>query len=131
MKRFLWFSAFILVISGATAQTGASPKAAPKKSTSSARVSAKDVQELRDALAAQQKQAEEQRQQLDQVRSQLQQLLDATQQANASAQQGAGQRRAGADYSLAGPAIGHGGPAPGEPGFYQRHRGENRACACG
>jgi hypothetical protein len=86
MKRFLWFSAFILVISGATAQTGASPKAAPKKSTSSARVSAKDVQELRDALAAQQKQAEEQRQQLDQVRSQLQQLLDATQQTSASAQ---------------------------------------------
>jgi hypothetical protein len=86
MKRFLWFSAFILAISGATAQTGTSPKAAPQKSASSARVSAKDVQELRDALAVQQKQAEEQRRQLDQLKSQLQQLLDATQQANASAQ---------------------------------------------
>ena len=86
MKRFLWFSAFILVISGATAQTGANPKVSPNKLASQARVSAKEVQELRDALAAQQKQADEQRQQLDQLRSQLQQLLDASQQANASAQ---------------------------------------------
>jgi Putative porin len=91
MKRFLWFGAFILVISGATAQTGANPKATPpkptvKKSAAPARVSAKEVQELRDALAAQQKQSDEQRQQLEQVKSQLQQLLEATQQANASAQ---------------------------------------------
>src|ERR1700736_4785623 len=85
MKRFLWFSAFILVISSATAQTGANPKATPKKPASQARVSAKEVQELREVLAAQQKQADEQRQQLDQLKSQLQQLLDATQQANASA----------------------------------------------
>jgi hypothetical protein len=96
MKRFLWFSAFtlsvlILTIGGAGAQTNPSPKnaapeAAPKKSAAPARVTAKEVQELRDALAAQQRQADEQRQQLDQVRSQLQQLIDATQQANASAQ---------------------------------------------
>ena len=85
MKRFLWFSAFILVISSATAQTGANPKATPKKPASRARVSAKEVQELREALAAQQKQADEQRQQLDQLKSQLQQLLDVTQQANAAA----------------------------------------------
>jgi hypothetical protein len=95
MKRFLWlsalFSAFVLIVGSAGAQTSASsknaaPKPAPKKSAAPARVTAKEVQELRDALAAQQKQAEEQRQQLDQVRSQLQQLIDATQQANASAQ---------------------------------------------
>ena len=85
MKRFLCFSAFILVISSATAQTGANPKATPQKPASQARVSAQEVQELREALAAQQKQADEQRQQLDQLKSQLQQLLDATQQANASA----------------------------------------------
>jgi len=85
MKRFLWFSAFILVISSATAQTGANPKATRKKPASQVRVSAKEVQELHEALAAQQKQADEQRQQLDQLKSQLQQLLDATQQANASA----------------------------------------------
>ncbi len=92
MKRFVWFTVFILVMGGAAmAQTAASPKAAAphstsKKAASPARVSAKDVQELRDALAAQQRQSEDQRQQLDQVRSQLQQLLDATRQANASAQ---------------------------------------------
>jgi hypothetical protein len=85
MKRLLWFSAFILVISSATAQTGANRKAPPKKPAGQARVSAKEVHELREALAAQQKQADEQRQQLDQLKSQLQQLLDATQQANASA----------------------------------------------
>jgi hypothetical protein len=86
MKRFWWFSAFIVVIGSAMGQTGANPKAAPKKSVVQTRVSAKEVQELREALAAQQKQAEQQRQQLDQLKSQLQQLLDATQQANASAQ---------------------------------------------
>ena len=57
-----------------------------KKKSSAARVSAKEVQELRDALAAQQKQVEEQRQQFDQLKAQLQQLLDATQQANTAAQ---------------------------------------------
>jgi hypothetical protein len=91
MKRFLWLSAFIIVISGATAQTGANPQGSPsksslRKSAGQARVSAEELQELRQALAAQQKQADEQRQQLDQLKSQLQQLLDATQQANASAQ---------------------------------------------
>jgi hypothetical protein len=91
MKRFLWFRVFLLMIGSAMAQAGASPEAAPpapaaKKTASQARVSAKDVQELRDALAAQQRQSEEQGQQLDQLRSQLQQLLAATQQANASSQ---------------------------------------------
>jgi len=95
MKRLLWFSAFILSISSATAQTGASPKATTPKSTAKrsaapARVSAKEVEELRDALAAQQKQYDEQRKQLDEVKSQLQQLLEATRQANASAQKAQG-----------------------------------------
>jgi hypothetical protein len=91
MKRYLWFSAFIMVISSATAQAGANPKATSpkptvKKSAAPARVSSREVQELRDALASQQRQSDEQRQQLEQVKSQLQQLLEATQQANASAQ---------------------------------------------
>jgi len=91
MKRLLWFTPFILMISGATAQTDANPKVTPpkpavKKPGVPARVSPREVQELRDALAAQQKQSEEQRLQLDQVKSQLRQLLEATQQANASAQ---------------------------------------------
>jgi hypothetical protein len=91
MKRFWWLSVFILVISGATAQTGANPKATPLKSTvkrpsGQSRVSAKEVQDLREALAVQQKQADEQRQQLEQVEFQLQQLIEATQLANAAAQ---------------------------------------------
>ncbi len=84
MRPFLWFSLFMLVISGAAAQTGATPKAASKKSNQR-RVSAKEVQELREALAAQQQQLQEQNRQMDQLKSQLQQLLDVTQQANASA----------------------------------------------
>ena len=85
MRQFFWFSAFMLVISGAAAQTNTPPKAAAKK-PNQARVSAKEVQELRDALAAQQQQLQEQSRQMEQLKSQWQQLLDVTQQANASAQ---------------------------------------------
>ncbi len=97
MKRFSWSSALslvfltsVIVTGGAMAQTvessGATlPKPGLKKSANE-RVSVKDVQQLRDALAAQQRQSDEQRQQLDQLKSQLQQLLDATRQANASSQ---------------------------------------------
>lgn len=77
---------FLALIGGAMAQSGTPPKTSAKKAAPPARVTAREVRELREALAAQQKQADEQRQQLDQIRSQLQQLLDATQQANASAQ---------------------------------------------
>jgi len=85
MRQFLWVGSFMLVISVAAAKTGAPAKAAAKKSNR-ARVSANQMQELRDALAAQQKQVEEQRQQLDQLKSQLQQLLDGTQQSSAAVQ---------------------------------------------
>jgi hypothetical protein len=89
MKPFMWFSVLMLTTSTAAAQTASPPKPAARKS-SAARVSPKEVQELRDALAAQQKQVEEQRQQFDQLKAQLQQLLDATLQANAAAQKGQG-----------------------------------------
>jgi Putative porin len=85
MRQILWFSTFMLVVSVAAGQTGAAAKASTKKSNQ-ARVSAKEVKELRDALAAQQHQLQEQSQQMDQLKVQLQQLLDVTQQANASAQ---------------------------------------------
>lgn len=84
MRRFLWFSVFILVINGA-AQTDTT-KPAQKRTTVHA-ATAKEVQELRDALAAQQQQMEQQRQQMDQLKSQLQQLLDATQHASGAALQ--------------------------------------------
>ncbi len=91
MRQVLWFSTIILLIGGAAAQTSAGSKAGSRKPTAkspsaSARVTAQEVQELRDALAAQQRRSEEQSQQLDQLKSQLQQLLDADQHASASAQ---------------------------------------------
>ena len=90
MRAIVWFSVFTLMTGAAAAQTGTSPKPSSKKAVSPARVSAKEAQELRDALAAQQQQMEEQRQQMDQMKSQLQQLLDATRQANTAAQKGQG-----------------------------------------
>jgi hypothetical protein len=88
MKALVWFTVLTLA-AVAVAQTDSKPQATPKKAKS-ATVSAREVQELRDALAAQQEQMEAQRQQMDQLRSQLQQVLDATQQANALAQKGQG-----------------------------------------
>ncbi len=91
MKPILRCSALLVMVGSAMAQTSANrgvraPKTHPQKTVSRARVSLKDVQELRAALAAQQRQSDEQRQQLEQLKSQLQQLLDATQRASASAQ---------------------------------------------
>jgi Putative porin len=64
------------------------PQTTPKTKTTAKQraASAKDVQELRDALAAQQQQTEQQRQQIEQLRLQLQQLIDANQQSTAAAQ---------------------------------------------
>jgi Putative porin len=71
-----------------SAQTGAP---VPQKRTASAKqtVTVKEVQDLKEAVAAQQQQIKQQNQLVDQLRSQLQQLLDATQQANAAAQKAA------------------------------------------
>jgi Putative porin len=71
-----------------SAQTGAPEpqKRAAKPSTS---VTVKEVQDLKEAVAAQQLQIRQQNQLVDQLKSQLQQLIDATQQANAAAQKAA------------------------------------------
>ncbi|HXA86457.1 MAG TPA: putative porin, partial [Candidatus Dormibacteraeota bacterium] len=87
MKALLRVSVLTLVATIAVAQTDSKP-ASGRKTSSRPAASAKEVQDLRDALAAQQQQMEAQRQQVDQLKSQLQQLLDATQQANAAAQKG-------------------------------------------
>ena len=87
MKALLRVSVLTLVATIAVAQTDSKP-ASTSKTSSRPAASAKEVQDLRDALAAQQQQMEAQRQQVDQLKSQLQQLLDATQQANAAAQKG-------------------------------------------
>ncbi len=85
MRSFVCFSALLLVTASAmTAQTASKPRVRAGKPSSA--VSAREVQELRDALAAQQQQMQRQRQQMEQLKSQLQQLLEASQQSNASAQ---------------------------------------------
>jgi hypothetical protein len=85
MKSLVSFVVLVLAVT-VLAQTESPSKAGAKTTTKSPTVSAKEVQALRDALAAQQRQTEQQNRQLEQLRSQVQQLLDATQQANASAQ---------------------------------------------
>src|SRR5580704_5112505 len=85
MKSLVSFVVLILAVT-VSAQTDTQPKSSAKTTTKSPTVSAKDVQQLREALAAQQRQTEQQNRQLEQLRSQVQQLLDATQQANANAQ---------------------------------------------
>jgi multidrug efflux pump subunit AcrA (membrane-fusion protein) len=67
-------------------QSSPPSKAAKTAAAKSDTVTAKEVQDLKDAVAAQQQQIRQQNQMVDQLRSQLQQLLDATQQANAAAQ---------------------------------------------
>src|SRR5580692_1765652 len=84
MKSLVSFVVLVLAVT-VSAQTDSQPKASAKTTTKPATVSAKDVQALRDALAAQQRQAEQQNRQLEQLRSQVQQLLDATQQAYSKA----------------------------------------------
>jgi hypothetical protein len=81
----------ILLTGLVSAQTA--PSATPPKKRTPAKpapaVTAREVQELKDAVSAQQQQIQQQNQLVDQLRSQLQQLLDATQQANAAAQKAA------------------------------------------
>src|SRR5213082_93476 len=77
MRSFVCFSALLLVTASAvTAQTASKPRVRAGKPSSA--VSAREVQELRDALAAQQQQMQQQRQQMEQLKSQLQQLLEAS-----------------------------------------------------
>ena len=82
MKLLLLFGVLILSASASVSQTTPRTKSTAKQRA----VSAKEVQELRDALTAQQQQTEQQRQQLEQLRSQLQQLIEANQQSTAAAQ---------------------------------------------
>ena len=87
MRASLWLSAIMCAATLLAEQTNPKPAAHSKKvAQKSATVGANEVNTLRTALAAQQRQLEQQREQMDQLRSQLQQLLDTTQQANAVAQ---------------------------------------------
>jgi multidrug efflux pump subunit AcrA (membrane-fusion protein) len=84
---------FAGLLSAQTAGSAPTPTTAKKRAAStkqtSTTVTVKEVQELKEAVSAQQQQIRQQNQLVDQLRSQLQQLLDATQQANAAAQKAA------------------------------------------
>jgi putative porin len=84
MKSFLWFSVLLLpMASASSAQTTSKARVRAVKGPT---VSAREVQQLRDAVASQQQQMEQQRQEMEQLKSQLQQLLNSTQQTGTSAQ---------------------------------------------
>jgi hypothetical protein len=83
VKPLLVFGLLILSTNLARPQQTSRSKSTVKPRAATAT----EVQELRDALAAQQQQTEQQRQQIEQLRSQLQQVIEANQQSTATAQQ--------------------------------------------
>src|SRR5689334_21494402 len=87
MRLSLWFGVVICAVTFASAQTNSKPVASTRKAArKSVTVSAEEISTLRSALAAQQRQTEQQPEQMDQLKAQLQQLVDTSQQANATAQ---------------------------------------------
>src|SRR5579863_6875492 len=79
----------LALLATASAQADTTTQTTTKKRATTAKTTAvtvKEVQDLKDAVNAQQQQIRQQNQLVDQLRSQLQQLLDATQQANVTAQ---------------------------------------------
>ena len=85
MKCVLRWCVVPLLATTLVAQTAAKPK--PKKTSSRATIAAQDVQELRDALAAQQQQIQQLRQEMQSRDAALQQAQQAAQQAQQQLQQ--------------------------------------------
>jgi Putative porin len=86
---YRWFTsaaAMLALTAVFHAQSSPPRKPAKKAVPKPAAVSAKEVQDLKEAVAAQQQQLKQQNQLVDQLWSQLQQLVDATKQAHAAAQ---------------------------------------------
>jgi hypothetical protein len=78
--------AIVAIAAGLYAQDSPPATTGTKKTTKTATVSAKEVQDLKAAVAAQQQQIQQQNQLVDELRSQVQQLLQANQQSAAAAQ---------------------------------------------
>jgi len=83
---WLTSAAVFLSLTAPVFSQSASPSKPSARAVKGDVVTAKEVQELKEAVAAQQQQIRQQNQLVDQLRSQVQQLLDATQQANAAVQ---------------------------------------------
>jgi multidrug efflux pump subunit AcrA (membrane-fusion protein) len=86
VRRPLSIFVVLGLAAGLWAQTSSPAAPARKAATKPAPVSAKEVQELKDAINAQQQQIKQQNEMLLQLRSQLQQLTSANEQANAVVQ---------------------------------------------
>ncbi len=131
MKRFLWFGAFILVISSATAQTGANPQAPPPKShrkeercsgarqrqgsTGAARCFGPHSKAIRGAAPT-----------VGAGKVPASAIAGGDAAGQRLRAESAGQRRAGPDHGGASPAIGDRGPASGGPGIVQRYGSQSR-----
>ncbi len=97
MKRYISTISIMMIViipltafvSAQTGESASTATTAKKRTPTSKTVTAREVEELKEAVSAQQQQISQQNQLVDQLRSQLQQLLDATQQANAAAQSAA------------------------------------------
>jgi hypothetical protein len=89
MKSALRLSAILFLATGLVAQTSPTPK--PKKAKpAEAKITAADVQALRDAIAAQQSALAQQQQQLQELREELHRKDQAVQQASTAASDAAG-----------------------------------------
>jgi hypothetical protein len=78
--------AMMLALTAVLFAQSSPPPTTTKKTPAKVPVTAKEVQDLKDAIAAQQQQIKQQNQLVDQLRSQVQQLVNASQQANDAAQ---------------------------------------------
>ena len=86
LRWYLSIAATLALAAGLSAQSSSPDGAKKKPAAKAAPVSAKEVQELKSAVAAQQQQIQQQNQMVDELRSQIQQLLQANQQAATAAQ---------------------------------------------
>jgi hypothetical protein len=87
ISRWSILAVAILAMTAGLLAQDSPPASAPRKTaTKPATVTAKEVQDLKEAVAAQQQQIKQQNALVERLQSQLQQLLDSTQQANNAAQ---------------------------------------------
>ena len=82
MKPSLWISVFICAVTVLSAQTNTTA-VHPKKTTAKKATISPEMQAMREALAAQQLQIQQQHQEVEELKSQLQQVLAAAQGNNA------------------------------------------------
>jgi len=85
---FRWFTSAVVVLNLAAAlyPQNSPPPTPTKKPATTATVSVKEVQELKDALTAQQQQIKQQNELIGRLQAQLQQLASSAQQSNAASQ---------------------------------------------